>query len=179
MYVCMYVCMFVCMCHRDTRRKHLRTRPDPSVPPRRWSALAGSIHRFVRKVSDNRSQWIIIICPSFLRLGMHPITKQTPKFSLVENQNFNQEFGIQYILHFSPPARWGLLDFVSDPRLLLLPFLLSFLPSSLPPFSCSSSSSSPDLICQPLIAVVVAGPHLPALDRSGPYRTPTPSARSL
>ena len=55
----------------------------------------------------------------------------------------------------------------------------SSFPSFLPPFSSSSSSSSPDLICQPLIAVVVAGPHLPALDRSGPCWTPTASARSL
>ena len=38
--------------------------------------------------------------------------------------------------------------------------------------------SSPDLICQLLIAVGLAGPHLPALDRSGPCRTPTASARS-
>ena len=48
-------------------------------------------------------------------------------------------------------------------------------------------SSSPDLICQLLIAVSLArphlpvglaGPHLPALDRSGPRRTSTASSRS-
>ena len=44
---------------------------------------------------------------------------------------------------FSPPASWGLLDFISDARLLLLP----------------PSSSS-----------FRAGPHLPALDRSEPRR---------
>ena len=53
---------------------------------------------------------------------------------------------------FSPPARWGLLDFMSDARLLLLQILLP--PSSL----------------------LLAGSHLPALDRSGPRRTS--SARS-
>ena len=55
---------------------------------------------------------------------------------------------------------------MSDARLLLL--LLS------PP----SPSSSPDLICQLLIAVVLAGPDLPALDRSGPRRTSTGESRS-
>ena len=45
-----------------------------------------------------------------------------------------------------------------------------FLPSFLLP-------SSPDRICQLLIAVVLAGPHLPALDRSGPRRTSTASSR--
>ena len=48
--------------------------------------------------------------------------------------------------------------------------ILCQLPASslfLPP-SDSSSSSSPDLICQLLIAVVLIGPHLPALDRCGP-----------
>ena len=33
--------------------------------------------------------------------------------------------------------------------------------------------SSPDLICQLLIAVSLAGSHLPALDSSGPRRTST------
>ena len=66
---------------------------------------------------------------------------------------------------FSPPARWGLLDFMSDARLLLLP----------PPRRFSSASSwsqwaSPDLICQLLIAVSLAGSHLPALDRLQPAR---------
>ena len=66
---------------------------------------------------------------------------------------------------FSPPARWGSLDFMSESRLLLLVVI--------------SPSSSPDLLCQLLIAVGLAGPPLPALDRSGPCRTPTASARSL
>ena len=63
------------------------------------------------------------------------------------------------------PARWGLLDFMSDARLLLLP-------PSPPP-------SSPDLICQLLIAVGLAGPPLPALDCCGPRRTSTASSHSL
>ena len=62
-----------------------------------------------------------------------------------------------------------------------------FLPSSAPDLICqalacsghrrTSSASlwsqwySPDLICELLIAVVVAGPLLPALDRSGPCQT--------
>ena len=102
------------------------------------------------------------------------------------------------ITWFSPPARWGLLDFMSDARLLLLSPSFSFLllpsPSFLfpsPSFSfllpsprrTSSASSwsqwaSPDLICQLLIAVGLAGPHLPALDRSGPHRASTASSRS-
>ena len=59
----------------------------------------------------------------------------------------------------------------------------------LPSFSSSSSSPDlicqlliqwalPDLICQLLIAVGLAGRHLPALDRSGPCRTSTASSRS-
>ena len=41
-----------------------------------------------------------------------------------------------------------------------------------------SQWSSPDLICQLLIAVVVAGPHLPALDLSGRRRTSSASSPS-
>ena len=71
-----------------------------------------------------------------------------------------------------------LLDFISDARLLRLVVI--------------SPSSSPDLLCQLLIAVGLARPPLPDLDRSGPRgpplpaldrnwacRTPTASARSL
>ena len=104
-----------------------------------------------------------------------------------------------YIASFcSPPARWGLLDFMSDARLLalvLLPRPSSFLlpPSSflvlprhlvLPRPSSSflvlprPSSSSPDLICQLLIAVGLAGVHLPALDRSEPRRISSASSWS-
>ena len=58
----------------------------------------------------------------------------------------------------------------------------SFLPSSF--FLLASSffllllppSSSPDLICQLLIAVVLAGSHLPALDSNGPPRTSSASS---
>ena len=77
-----------------------------------------------------------------------------------------------WIWAFSPPARWGLLDFMLVARLLLPSpsFFSCLLPSP------SSPSSSPDLICQLLIAVGLAGPHLPGLDRSGPRRTS--SARS-
>ena len=60
------------------------------------------------------------------------------------------------ISSFSPPARCGLLDFMSDARLLLL-VVHSFLPSFLPPS-------------------FLAGPHLPALDRSGPRRTSSASS---
>ena len=83
----------------------------------------------------------------------------------------------KHMLHFSPPARWRLLDFMSAcpppplPSFLLLSArVLLFLPSS--------SSSSPDLICQLLIAVGLAGSQLPALDRSGPRRTSSPSSWS-
>ena len=98
-------------------------------------------------------------------------------------------------LFFSPPARWGLLDFMSAARLLLLLLLLAG--PHLPPldrsgprrtFSASSWSqwASPDLHCQLWSAVGLAGPPLPALERSGPRRTstasscrtPTASARS-
>ena len=41
-----------------------------------------------------------------------------------------------------------------------------------------SPPSSPDLHCQLWIAVGLAGPHLPALDRSGHRRTSTASSRS-
>ena len=82
-------------------------------------------------------------------------------------------------------AKW--LDFMSDARLLVLVLLLplsSFLfplSSFLFPRWTSSASSclqwaSPDLLCQLLIAAGLAGPPLPALDRSGRRRTS--SARS-
>ena len=47
-----------------------------------------------------------------------------------------------------------------------------------PPASCHLSfpSSSPDLHCQLSIAVGLAGPPLPALDRSGPRRTSSASS---
>ena len=62
------------------------------------------------------------------------------------------------------------------------PSFPSFLPSSLGRTSTASSRSQwalPDLHCQLLIAVGLAGPHLPALDRSGrPRRTSTANSRS-
>ena len=60
------------------------------------------------------------------------------------------------------------------PSFFLLPSSFFLLPSSflLPP------SSSPDLICQLLIAVSLARSHLPALDRSGPRRTLSASSWS-
>ena len=57
---------------------------------------------------------------------------------------------------FSLPARWGLLDFMLVARLLLPSFFL-------PPPSSS---------------FFLAGPHLPALDRSGPRRTSSASSWS-
>ena len=63
---------------------------------------------------------------------------------------------------------------MSDARLLPSFFPRFVLVSSFLPSVSSSSYSS----CQLLTAVVLAGPHLPVLDRSGPRRTPTGSARS-
>ena len=71
---------------------------------------------------------------------------------------------------FSPPARWGLLDFMSDARLLarvLLPRPSSFL---LPRHLVLPRPSSSFLL--------LAGSHLPALDRSGPRRTSSASSWS-
>ena len=92
---------------------------------------------------------------------------------------------------FSPPARWGLLDFMLVARLLLPSpsFFLLLAGPHLPaldrsePRRTSSASSwsqwaSPDLICQLSIAVVLAGPHLPALGPSGPRRTSSASSWS-
>ena len=72
-----------------------------------------------------------------------------------------------------------LLPSVRSPSSVRPPSVLrpsSVRPSVLPP---SFRPSSPNLLCQLLIAVILAGPSLPALDRSGPCRTPTASARSL
>ena len=49
-------------------------------------------------------------------------------------------------------------------------------PSSCPFFPSFLLPSSPDRICQLLIAVVLDGPHLPALDRSGRRRTSSASS---
>ena len=64
-----------------------------------------------------------------------------------------------FILSSSPPARWGLLDFMSDARLLRLVVLpsSSFLPHRTLSASSWSQWASPDLICQLLIAMVLAG----------------------
>ena len=80
-----------------------------------------------------------------------------------------------YFPFFSPPARRGLLDLsrfiVRICQTCGCSFLLSFLPCFLPRRASSASSSSqwasPDLSCQLLIAVGLAGSQLPALDRSG------------
>ena len=95
---------------------------------------------------------------------------------------------IPTLVSCSPPARWGLLDFMLVARLLLpSPSFFSFLlpsPSSSffragPPLPALDRSwASPDLICQLLIAVSLAGCHLPALDRSGARRTSTGEGRS-
>ena len=83
-----------------------------------------------------------------------------------------------YIFVISPPARWGLLDFMSDARLLHLVVLLFLPPRRTSSASSWSQWSPPELVCQLLIAVVLAGPHLPALDRSGPRRTSTSESLS-
>ena len=81
----------------------------------------------------------------------------------------------------SPPARWGLLDFKSNAPLLRLVVLhpSSFLPRRTSLASSRSQWASPDLIWQLLIAVGLAGPLLPALDRCGPRRTQPARAWAL
>ena len=80
------------------------------------------------------------------------------------------------LYYCSPPARWGLLDFIV--RRAAPPSSFFLLPRRTSSASSWSQWSSPDLICQRLIAVVVAGPHLPALDRSGRRRTSSASSWS-
>ena len=79
---------------------------------------------------------------------------------------------------FSPPARWGLLDFKRwrPPSSFLFPSFSRLLAISW------SQWASQDHTCQHLPSPDRSGfarPHLPALDRSGPCRTQTASARSL
>ena len=108
----------------------------------------------------------------------HPKRLQFMRRKLTSHENLG--YSIQYSGYlvkagldvsqhvFSPPARWGLLDFMSGARLLLLP----------PPRRTSSASSCSQCASPDLIAVGLAGPPLPALDRSGPRRTSTASSRS-
>ena len=118
--------------------------------------------------------------------GRYSLPKRTHLASIKGSCSGNLWFtNLGLILCHSPPARWGLLDFMSDARLLLLVVLLPpfFLPPSLLPRRTSSASSWlqwawPYFICQPLIAVILAGPHLPALDRSGRRRTSSASSGS-
>ena len=99
------------------------------------------------------------------------------KYIYERKQNFYQYFcfifKILFFDSFSLPARWGLMDFILDVRLLLLvdfrpPFLFlfphSFLPRRTSSVSSWSQQSSPGLICQLLIAVVAAGFYLLILD---------------
>ena len=72
---------------------------------------------------------------------------------------------LMYLYCFSPPARWGLLDFyVSCPP-------PPSLPSPGPPPRRTSTASSWSQWASP-------GPHLPALYRSGPRRTSTGPCRT-
>ena len=63
-----------------------------------------------------------------------------------------------WVVFFSPPARWGLLDFMSDARLLAIVLLL--------------------LLLLLLLLAFLAGPHLPALDCSDRRWTSSASAGS-
>ena len=69
-----------------------------------------------------------------------------------------------FLADFSPPARWGLLDL--DARLLSLVVLPPLLPPSFlaGPHLPALDRSDPRRL---------AGPPLPALDRNGPHRTST------
>ena len=68
-------------------------------------------------------------------------------------------------MYYFPPARWGLLDFMLVVRILLSSSFFLLLPRRASFASSWSQWASPDLICQLLIAVGLAGLHLPALDR--------------
>ena len=74
--------------------------------------------------------------------GFHTLSQR-----LVEGWSFLYPHSQGLPSAYSPPTRWGLLDFMSDARLLLPP------------------SSS-----------FLAGPHLPALDRSEPRRISSASS---
>ena len=83
--------------------------------------------------------------------------------------------GDSWIIHcfFSPACQVRFVRFLE----MMPASSSSFLPSVLPRRTSFASSwlqwASPDLLCQLLIAVGLAGPPLPALDRSGPRRTST------
>ena len=81
---------------------------------------------------------------------------------------------------FSPPVRWGLLDFMSavPPASRLLRLLLLRLLRRTSTASSCSQWSPPDLNCKLVFAVVPAGPQLQALDRSGPRRARTATSGS-
>ena len=102
-----------------------------------------------------------------------------------------------FLSSFSPPARWGLLDFIKVTRgwtssVLILLVLLpppppraSVSPAADRSGNCRTASASSrsqwalrDFICQLQIAVGTAGPHVRAPDPSGQRRTSTASSRS-
>ena len=86
-----------------------------------------------------------------------------------------------HVLPFSPPVRWGLLDFMYAVLLLLLVLVLLLLLLLLLLFfllfASSSSSSSPDVNMDLQIAVGSAGPQQRAPDCSGQRRTSTAGSR--
>ena len=90
--------------------------------------------------------------------------------SLNPSEIIAQIGNVRFSLFFSP-ARWGLWDFMSDARLLLLVVISPFLPPRRTSASSWSQWASPDHHCQLSIAVGLAGPQLLPRDRCGPRRT--------
>ena len=82
---------------------------------------------------------------------------------MISNMNNRR---LQWIKWFFPTSQVRVVSFYVS------------LPASSSSFDPSSSSSSPHLICQLLIAVGLPGSQLPALDRSGPRRTSSASSWS-
>ena len=85
-------------------------------------------------------------------------------------------FIVSFSLSFSPPVRWGLLDFMSDTS-PLPPLPLPSSPSSSSSAILCDQCSAPDLNGESARSVCRAGPQLRVCEISVPRRTSTASLR--
>ena len=119
-YVCMYVCMYVCVC--VCMYKIGNSQSSSNVTNIIWwehhqqkrAGLVDVFHPqnkiFSIYIYIGHLQYLMIIVP---RLKAGNAWKHKPKTQMGVTSNI-----------FSPPARWGLLDFMLVARLLLLLLLL-------------------------------------------------------
>ena len=122
------------------------------------------IHSFIRSFVDSL-HCIALRCIALHCIALRSIPFHSIQFNSIHSfiHFFIHSFFIQLLFHSFPTCQVRIVRFYvrcpAPPSSFLLP-----------------PSSSPDLTCQLLIAVGLAGSQLPALDPSGPRRTSSASS---